>query len=304
MLFITVDRSHEQMPTIRLDVQEETLEKLDMETSLLGFGDVETYLQWIVGNRAAIEQGTERDQLLTEYAARVEELESQLDSSDAADSGGEGDPAEATAAGDTGEVLVERSGSSDSDDTTDLGGNFRPERVERFTDERLAEQADVLAGVEGERLDEFARRAVAQTRQRLGRDPTTGLNYQSNTSISVSSNDVSPGEDIADLDDIEVPGRSAEKTGPRRKAVGAALAYLRDAGSARKSDFVDELYEEFPAGYGSETGWWNCIKTGLKQVDVVDGGDGARVWKFRRTEISNEAGTLRGRGPKRVVDSS
>ncbi|WP_435349471.1 hypothetical protein [Haloarchaeobius sp. HRN-SO-5] len=303
------------MPTVHLDIPEQTVKKLEMETSLLGFEDVETYLDWIIGNRAAIEQGTERDQLLTEYAARVEELEAKLDTGEAAGTGGQGEVEAGTSAdggggdeesaesGPTGGGLVSTSGSSGDVDTTELGGNFRPERVERFTDESLSEEADVLAGVEGERLDEFARRAVAQTRRRLGRDPTTGLNYQSNTNISVRTDDVAPGEDIADLDAIEVPGRSPEKTDPRRTAVGAALAYLRDAGRARRSDFVDELYDEFPAGYGSESGWWNCIKTGLKQVDVVDGGDGARVWTFRRTEISNEAGTLRGRGPKRVVDS-
>ncbi|WP_257299997.1 hypothetical protein [Haloarchaeobius sp. FL176] len=329
------------MPTIRLDVPEETVEKLDMETDLLGFEDIPTYLDWIIGNRAAIEQGTERDQLLSEYAARVAELEEQVaqsttgdepaatpadgdataeatdgsatpespgatdgtDSTDeqpaTADGGGTANQTVET--GGTGERMVPKSGPNAEPD--DLGGNFTPERVKRFTDERLNEEADVLAGVEGERLDEFARRAVAQTRKRLGRDPATGLSYQSNTSIAVSSDDVSPGEDITDLEALDVPGRSPEKVEPRRRAVGAALAYLKDEDRARRSDFVEALYEEYPAGYGSESGWWNCIKTGLKQVDVVEGGDGARVWRFRRTEISNEAGTLRGRGPKRVVDS-
>ncbi|WP_440990144.1 hypothetical protein [Haloarchaeobius baliensis] len=330
------------MPTIRLDVPEETVEKLDMETDLLGFEDIPEYLDWIIGNRAAIEQGTERDQLLSEYAARVAELEEQVaesttgepqaspsdteattatdpsaaagESPSPADTGDDADDARPATAdggettsepvetGGTGETMVPKSGPDTEPD--DLGGNFRPEQVKRFTDERLNEEADVLAGVEGERLDEFARRAVAQTRKRLGRDPTTGLSYQSNTSIAVSSDDVSPGEDIADLDDLDVPGRSPEKVEPRQEAVGAALAYLKDADRARRSDFVDALYEEYPAGYGSTSGWWNCIKTGLKQVDVVEGGDGARVWRFRRTEISNEAGTLRGRGPKRVVDSN
>ncbi|MCT9096583.1 hypothetical protein [Haloarchaeobius sp. HME9146] len=294
------------MPTLRLDVPEETVRKLDMETDLLGFDDVQEYLSWIIGNRAAIEQGTERDQLLTEYAARVEELEAQIDTSHSPEATQGGDDAAEADGGrvqrGTGEMIVSGTSAGDTDHRQ-LGGNFRPERVERFTDEDLDAHAGVLSGVEGERLDEFARRAVAQTRERLGRDPTTGLSYSSNTTISTTTSDVSLGADIADLGDIEVPGRSTEKTEPRREAVGAALAYLKDVGSARRSDFVDELYEEFPAGYGSEAGWWECIKTGLKQVDVVEGGDGRRVWRFRRTEISNESGTLKGRGPKRIVDS-
>jgi hypothetical protein len=275
------------MPTIHLDIPEDTLQKLDMETDLLGFDDLQSYLTWIIGNRAAIEQGTERDQLLTEYAARVSELESEL---------------QEQSTGGTGERVVPASG--DDTATSDLGGNFRPERVERVSDDSVEEVANVLGGVEGERLDEFARMAVAKTRKQLGRDPTTGLTYRSRTSISrESGTGVAPGSDITTLDEVDVPGRSAETVESRRRAVGAALAYLRDVGEARRSDFVAELYEEFSAEYGSETGWWNCIKTGLKQVDLVDGGDGSRVWRYRRTELSNEAGTLRGPGPRRIVDS-
>ncbi|WP_435358204.1 hypothetical protein [Haloarchaeobius sp. DFWS5] len=297
------------MPTVRLDLPEDTVQKLDMETSLLGFEDVQEYLGWIIGNRAAIEQGTERDQLLTEYAARVDELEAKIaaeaTASEAADAAvseaiTENGDDETGGTGGTGDVVVPETADTDH---TDLGGNFQPERVERFTDEDLDQHAGVLAGVEGERLDEFARRAVAKTRKQLGRDPTTGLDYSSQTSISRVSNDVRPGDDLADLDAIDVPGRSVEKEEPRREAVGAALAFLKDTDRARRSDFVDALYEEFPAKYDSETGWWNCIKTGLKQIDVVAGGDGKRVWRYRTTEISNEAGTLKGRGPKRVVDS-
>ncbi|WP_435332606.1 hypothetical protein [Haloarchaeobius sp. TZWWS8] len=294
------------MPTLRLDLPEALIQKLDMETDLLGFDDVQTYLAWIIGNRAAIEGGTERDQLLTEYAARVDELEEQLSASaDGSDATGD-NQADGRAqtvpieTGGTGETFVPATADTDHEG---LGGNFRPERVERFTDEDLDQHAGVLAGVEGERLDEFARRAVAKTRKQLGRDPTTGLSYSSQTSIARSDNDVRPGEDLADLDAIDVPGRSPEKCEPRREAVGAAVAYLKDVDRAKRSDFVGALYEEFPAGYDSEAGWWDCIKTGLKQLDTVDGGDGSRVWRFRRTEISNEAGTLRGRGPKRIVDS-
>jgi hypothetical protein len=63
------------MPEIRLELSDADVRKLDTEVDLLGFEDRGAYLRWIIGNRAAIEQGTERDQLLTEYQARVEELE-------------------------------------------------------------------------------------------------------------------------------------------------------------------------------------------------------------------------------------
>jgi hypothetical protein len=351
------------MPEIRLELAPEDVRKLDTEVDLLGFADRAEYLRWIIGNRAAIEQGTERDQLLTEYQARVDELEAELsaqapsgneggadatddvtatssdtDRARATDGGGEattagstkglatteqasssadsiraddpahsdGEPSTAARRGETA-TAASRSEAHDgdgagSDDTSTagLGGNFAPERVERFEDESLGSHANQLKGVEGERLDEFARRAVAKTRERLGREPTTGLEYRSGTRIARSSSDVRPGEDLVDLDSLDVPGRSEETAAPRRKAVGAALAYLRDVGRAKKGDFVAELYEEYPAGYDTESGWWRCIKRGLKDAPVVDGGSGSRVWTY--VPPGSREGELVGSGPKRIVD--
>jgi len=348
------------MPEIRLELPAETVRKLDTEVDLLGFADREAYLRWIVGNRAAIEQGTERDQLLTAYQARVDELESQLEADDGGDdadrkwtaddasgrqpagaesgdrepASGSGEPASASPATDgsgtatgggsgAGSGTTTADGSSAGDrpadargvdredgdadrsepddaDVVAVGGNFRPERVERFEDESLGSQADQLQGVEGERLDEFARRAVAKTRERLGREPSTGLDYRSGTRIARSSSDVRPGEDLVDLDALDVPGRSEEARAPRREAVGAALAYLRDAGRAKRADFVAECYDEYPAGYDTADSWWRCVKRGLKDAPVVDGGDGSRVWTYEPP--GSREGELVGGGPTRVVD--
>ena len=346
------------MPEIRLELSAEDVRKLDTEVDLLGFEDRGEYLRWIIGNRAAIEQGTERDQLLTEYQARVDELEAQLSARDAGDgvdraeAGADDERATdgaASAADDgraratdgsgaraTGESQAapqttpaeprtttdpehpsgETRGAGDgasrarasrgddageeASDAVEVGGNFAPERVERFEDESLGSHANQLKGVEGERLDEFARRAVAKTRERLGREPSTGLEYRSGTRIARSSPDVRPGEDLVDLDALDVPGRSESTCAPRREAVGAALAYLRDVDRAKRSDFVAELYAEYPAGYDSESGWWRCIKRGLKDAPVVDGGDGSRVWTY--VAPGSREGELVGSGPKRVVD--
>jgi hypothetical protein len=343
------------MLEIRLELSDADVKKLDTEVDLLGFEDRGAYLRWIVGNRAAIEQGTERDQLLTEYQARVDELESALaereaeggreDASTAASTdesstsknqaaaGGEAPTAStadadanepgqvADAAGPARERATDGSGAAgasasggrdgagaaeperreDAGEPVGLGGNFAPERVERFEDESLGSHANQLRGVEGERLDEFARRAVAKTRERLGREPSTGLDYRSGTRIARSSSDVRPGEDLVDLDSLDVPGRSESTCAPRREAVGAALAYLRDVDRAKKGDFVDELYAEYPAGYDTESGWWRCVKRGLKDAPVVDGGgEGSRVWTY--VQPGSREGELLGGGPTRVVD--
>jgi hypothetical protein len=313
------------MPTLRLELDEQTVERMTTERELLGFETITDYLAWIVSNRTAIQQGSERDQLLSEYAKRVETLEAQLDAGETIDpdepidvdrgrrraeanaDGGtvadEESTSETTATADGGtetatadgagagtQTTLDGTGGSaggtDADEgagdtagtaeTVD-GGGFSPERVTRMTDERLTNDVDELAGVESNRLDELARRAVARTRKRLGRDVGTGLDYRSQTGID---GDLTPGEDITDLDELEVPGYSDDPLEARREAVGAALAFLRDEERARRSDFVDALFEEYPAGYDTTDSWWRCIKRGLKQVESVDGGDGSRVWRF------------------------
>jgi len=376
------------MPEIRLELSPEDVRKLDTEVDLLGFEDRAAYLRWIIGNRAAIEQGTERDQLLSAYQSRVDELEEKLSAHDGDGTAGPADSTDdagtaeasrtpatdgsgpATAAASQGSTdqsgprsdadglaspeqpadpdrpgtterpadpdragTTERPADPDRAGTTeqttldantadrgepesvaadavrgnsraeneDLGGNFAPERVERFEDESLGSHANQLRGVEGERLDEFARRAVAKTREQLGREPSTGLDYRSGTRIARSSSDVRPGEDLVDLDSLDVPGRSESTCAPRREAVGAALAYLRDVGRAKRAGFVDELYDEYPAGYDSESGWWRCVKRGLKDAPVVDGGgEDARVWRYQPP--GSREGELVGSGPTRVVD--
>lgn len=181
---------------------------------------------------------------------------------------------------------------SSSDDGTDDGSaaefertattasTLSPERVARIPEDPVMEDAGVLGTVESERLDELSRRAVATTRKRLNREIQTGLEYTASTQLA--GDGIRPGEDLADLEALSIPGRSAEILEQRRRAVGRALAYVRDEGSARRSDFVEALYSECSAGYETADGWWRCIKAGLKQVDCVDGGEGTRVWRYQR----------------------
>ncbi|WP_242695485.1 MSCRAMM family adhesin SdrC [Halomontanus rarus] len=158
--------------------------------------------------------------------------------------------------------------------------NLTPERVERIREDPVAEDAGVLGSVEIDRLDELSRRAVAKTRERLDRNVETGLEYTSSTGLAAA--DVRPGEDVVDLESLSVRGRSAELVERRREVAGHAIAFLRDQGRARRSDFVESLYEQYPAGYETTDSWWRCLKEALKQVDAIDGGEGSRVWRFRR----------------------
>ncbi len=244
------------MASLRLEVPEELLERLDAETDLLGFDAREEYVEWILRHRATMKGDAEQNRILAAYAQRLEDLEERLAAAD-----------------------VDASGEPDRPDPPDVEANLAP-ATDRIADDPVGELADELAGVEGQRLDEMARQAVARTREELGEGPGTGLDYRSRTSID--DDGPRPGSDIADLDDLAVPGYDDELVARRREAVGAALAYLKDVGEARRGEFVDVLYGECPAGYDSVDGWWECLKRGLRQVDRVDdAGEGSRTWRFR-----------------------
>ncbi|WP_247728362.1 hypothetical protein [Halovivax limisalsi] len=332
------------MPTLSLELDEETLETLEVERSLIGFESTAAYVRWLLAQRATVDGDADTGTVLSAYSDRIADLEARLSAietqagpddtesadperspsdadstavdagatadgpstdspagSSAADSestrrrttadGGwttVADPASSDAASvepsrpdpASATTAVDESRSSVSDEAGISSMNLRPERIERIRDERLSDDAGELGSVETDRVDELSRRAVAKTRERLDRDVETGLEYRSATSLADTNGDIRPGEDVADLDALDVPGRSADLVERRQELIGVALAHLRDAGSAKKGDFVDALYEEYPAGYGSPGGWWRCLKTGLKQVDRVDGGDGSRIWRL------------------------
>jgi len=363
------------MPEFRVAVDSETADALQTETDLLGFRDSESYLSWIVDNRAAIEQGTESAELLDSYRDRLVALEERLaaEGVDPADvetgtdplsnatpaNAGAADPTpgttttserpttseqstfdgsnatsnNATSAAANGSEETERAASNltrttnsrsdvdrietsaDRSPSIETGGSssspsatghsdgatedssadepraasdggvraeaeitsmhLQPERVQRVREDPVTEDAGSLKDVEMDRLDEMSRRAVAQTRKQLDREVETGLDYSSATTLQNS--DVRPGEDLADLDRLDVPGRTEGLVEARRVVVGRALAYLHDAGSARKRDFIAELFEDWPAGYESTAGWWRCVRESLKQVDAVTAG---QVWTY------------------------
>jgi len=68
----------------------------------------------------------------------------------------------------------------------------------------------------------------------------------------------------------------------RREALRAMYAYLREHGSARKSDFTSDVYSEHPAGYGSPGGWWNKLgKEALASLPGVSKpAEGRPTWRF------------------------
>jgi hypothetical protein len=88
----------------------------------------------------------------------------------------------------------------------------------------------------------------------------------------------------------EPPGNE-QKQRARREAIRACLRYLRERGSATPSDFRDDVYPEYPAGYTSGSdpprSWWkNSTYKGLRHVaeetDALIKADTTGEWMYRR----------------------
>ncbi len=82
------------------------------------------------------------------------------------------------------------------------------------------------------------------------------------------------------VDDVDLPG-SGETLTRRRSALLAAYEYLIEHPTARKADFLENVYPDHPAGFETQEGWWNAIQPALKELPGVDPPDerGHR-WNF------------------------
>lgn len=80
--------------------------------------------------------------------------------------------------------------------------------------------------------------------------------------------------------DMELPG-SGPRLLDRQDAILAAYDYLREHPSAKKSDFLEDVYPEHEAGFSSAEGWWNVIQPALKELPQVDPPEErGHIWHF------------------------
>jgi hypothetical protein len=79
---------------------------------------------------------------------------------------------------------------------------------------------------------------------------------------------------------IELPG-SGSALDARREALFASYQYLIDHPSARKSDFLENVYPDYPAEFETADGWWNAIQPALKELPGVDPPEErGHIWNF------------------------
>ncbi|MFB6093814.1 MAG: ArsR family transcriptional regulator [Halanaeroarchaeum sp.] len=80
--------------------------------------------------------------------------------------------------------------------------------------------------------------------------------------------------------DMDLPG-SGPRLQDRQEAILAAFDYLRDHPSAKKSDFLEEVYPDHRAGFSTAEGWWNVVQPALKELPQVDPPEErGHIWHF------------------------
>ncbi len=82
------------------------------------------------------------------------------------------------------------------------------------------------------------------------------------------------------VQEMELPG-SGPRLEDRREAILAAFDYLREHPSAKKSDFLEDVYPKYSAGFDTPDGWWNVVQRALKELPHVDPPkERGHIWHF------------------------
>jgi hypothetical protein len=80
--------------------------------------------------------------------------------------------------------------------------------------------------------------------------------------------------------DVDLPG-TGKTLRARQEALIAAYEYIREHPEAKKSDFLQEVFPDHPAGFETAEGWWNAIQPALAELPGVDPPkERGHIWHF------------------------
>ncbi|KAB7512437.1 hypothetical protein DM867_13075 [Halosegnis rubeus] len=112
---------------------------------------------------------------------------------------------------------------------------------------------------------------------------TSGENLDAESADTRAESDTLDDGVNAAIEAVDTPG-SGETLRRRREALREMYDYLKEHGTARRSDFA-ELVDAESVGYGSFNSFWNNYvkaKDALKQLPNVDPpGEGEHTWRFK-----------------------
>ena len=161
----------------------------------------------------------------------------------------------------------------------------RDDRARPLTANDLMEALDCSRRTAHDKLNELVEEGILETRKigargRVWWIPIGGGSERSEVTSSGEEEVQRPLVVEQRVRDMELPG-SGPRLLDRQEAILAAYDYLRAHPSARKSDFLEDVYPDHPAGFSTAEGWWNVIQPALKELPQVDPPkERGHIWHF------------------------
>jgi DNA-binding Lrp family transcriptional regulator len=125
------------------------------------------------------------------------------------------------------------------------------------------------------KLNELVDRGILKTRKVGSRSRVWWVPIEE----QAKETDVGPSPEVlVEGADLPGTGRTLES---RQDALLAAYTYLQEHPEAKKSDFLQDVFPEYPAEFQTADGWWNAIQPALADLPGVDPPkERGHVWHF------------------------
>jgi len=162
----------------------------------------------------------------------------------------------------------------------------REDRARPLTANDVIEALDCSRRTAHDKLNALVDEGLLATRKVGARGRVWWIPIGASPNVGASAVSTAPADDQRPLAveqrvrDMELPG-SGPRLVDRQEAILAAYDYLRDHPSAKKSDFLQDVYPDHTAGFSTPEGWWNVVQPALKELPHVDPPkERGHIWHF------------------------
>lgn len=156
----------------------------------------------------------------------------------------------------------------------------RTDRARPLTASDVMDALDCSRRTAHNKLNELVEDGALETRKVGARGRVWWVPIEADSVAPTGHDDRVPEPVRNAMDNAELPG-TGETLEERRAALRAAYDYLTDNPSAKKSDFLQDVFPRHPASFETADGWWNAIQPALKELPGVDPPqERGHIWHF------------------------
>jgi len=152
------------------------------------------------------------------------------------------------------------------------------DRARPLTATDVMESLDCSRRTAHNKLNELVDRDLLDTRKVGARGRVWWMPLTESPARPAAAPSASPMERA--VEDVDLPG-TGNTLEARQDALLAAYEYLREHPTAKKGDFLKDVFPSNAAGYETADGWWNAIQPALKELPGVDPpSERGHIWHF------------------------